>query len=285
MFQGDVTHNLIVNGHLVIHDILQDDGCRDNYTNIITASYNIGSLGRISRNITTAQFVGMLILRVGRGLSLCDNDIGMRKAMLCCACARICFQALRDPFLELHAVVASAKLLQMKGDVPMAARHLSKGQTLLNSVDVYFDDLIDRMEVTRGKMDDEHRTHDRNILQTARVSCITQFHRVAKGIYATNLHAKTDAARQTQSLLGGSGLGALLKQVEVLAGPLTAQTAASIGSGMEAAFGPGLDMLESFEKEFHQALRSYQDGPSSEIPGTWTFTNAPRHVDIRQDGV
>lgn len=83
MFGEDSTHALIANGHEIILAIFETD-----YPKALDLAFDVGLVAKVLQNTSVAEFVGVLLLRLGRSLSLCNSwrksaTIGTRASMWC----------------------------------------------------------------------------------------------------------------------------------------------------------------------------------------------------------
>ena len=164
LFMGDHTHSLIVAGHILMLNITSGD-----HRNVLSQAYEIGARGKALGNLGVSQFIAMLLLRLGRKLSI--QETGMTKSMLCCYCAEVLSHAMNDSYLQLSAVVSLAALQHANGNVPTAIAHMPRGQRLLGQVAEHIDQLS---MLTRNE---DHR----QILSAVRANCISDFNRILAG--------------------------------------------------------------------------------------------------------
>ncbi|EXJ76151.1 uncharacterized protein A1O5_00659 [Cladophialophora psammophila CBS 110553] len=155
LFSGDNTHSLIVSGHILMLNITSD-----RHQDVLSQAYQIGDRCRAIDNVSVSQFLGMLLLRLGRKFSLLPS--GRQKALICCYCAEVCCYAFRDPYLQLSAVVSLAAFQCKSGNVPTAIAHIEHGRTLLNQAA----DHIERLLAHTDTPDHRH------ILKSVRANCI-----------------------------------------------------------------------------------------------------------------
>ncbi|KAH9208254.1 CHAT domain-containing protein [Leptodontidium sp. 2 PMI_412] len=83
------------------------------------------------------------------------DEARAQDAVVLCACATVCFRGLNNPYLELHAVAASVKFHQRRGDIPAAMKHIKNGRKLLKLAETYFDSLEAQVESFRSSHEDQ----------------------------------------------------------------------------------------------------------------------------------
>lgn len=181
LFKGDITNSLIIDGYLAICKIMQ--GPLEEFFAALEMCFSIGEVGKHTGNTCTCEFVGMLYLRLARLLAL--DEARVQHAVVLCSCAAVLFKSLDNPYLELHATTASAKLHQQRGDIPMATKHVEKGRKLLVSSTTYFDNLKAKVESLRnssGDLEQKWLEHDLKMLQSKHANCIAEFHRLTSSV-------------------------------------------------------------------------------------------------------
>jgi CHAT domain-containing protein len=128
LFRGDSSNLEIVSTHQILLNISIGE-----YAGIEQKAFEIGERGRASQNLVLCQYLGLLLLRFGRMISLTSGAdvLPNGKAILCCASARACFRGLHDPLLELQAIVAHAILHQRLGNSAFAKVSMVEGRQIL----------------------------------------------------------------------------------------------------------------------------------------------------------
>ncbi|TKA57281.1 hypothetical protein B0A49_13659, partial [Cryomyces minteri] len=137
LFQGDYIYTQIVKTHQLLLDI-----SANNNAEISARASDIGNAGLQTKDISTAQFAGLLMLRLGRKHFL--EYKSTEKALMCCACARACFNGLGDHFLELQALTAHAELLYVIGSLDVACAKICEGRRLFPGALQQLDMAIER---------------------------------------------------------------------------------------------------------------------------------------------
>lgn len=232
LFQGDHTHSLIVLGHLLILDISSG-----HHTNVLTQAYELGASCKDTDNIGVLQFIGTLLLRLGRKYSTFETE--KTKVFLCCYCSQVCFHAAKDSYLELSAVVASAIFQRATGNFPAATKHIGHGRKLLKSVNDYIGTLIDRTA------NQDHR----QILELVRANCVSEFNQSVTSVTSFNSDTNHRSRDQPDALSGPSAIESMLESLPV--GPsLIAVRDALIGIERE---------IQSLRGVFREALTARRD--------------------------
>ena len=248
LFEGDVTNTIIVRGQMVIHSII----CGAS-TIALNQAFDIGVFGKSTENVCTTEFVGILFLRLGRQLETASgND---QRAIVGCACAKACFHALDNPYLELHAIVALAQLQEKRGNTAVAARHISYGRQVLELAAAQFDHPIAQAEASKVSCEghvQETVLHDIEMLRGKRTFCITEFERAASSIEGTGQTNDEDTPTQAERLLRGSATAALIESMP----------SSTIDPGLLALFSafstPLAKKIESLSREFERAMSDRQ---------------------------
>ncbi|KAH7371276.1 hypothetical protein BKA66DRAFT_611522 [Pyrenochaeta sp. MPI-SDFR-AT-0127] len=151
LFEGDITNSLIVKGHLATCNIILRD-----ITTALELCFDIGFTSKCTGNTCTGEFIGMMHLRLAKKLAL--DESRAQEVLALCACATVCFRGLDDPYLELHAVAASARFHRRKGNIPVAMKHVKHGRKLLELTVTYFDSLKGQVENLRISHEDQEQT-------------------------------------------------------------------------------------------------------------------------------
>ncbi|KAJ4984125.1 hypothetical protein SVAN01_10357 [Stagonosporopsis vannaccii] len=212
-FEGDITSTLIVDGYLAVCMIMNED-----LSTALEICFKIGELSRKNGNTCVCEFVGMLYLRLARILAL--DEARVQHATVLCFCAAVCFKGLENPFLELHAVAASAKLHRQQGDIPMSTTYIEKGRVLLGLTSTYFDILETQTESLRhscGEAQQKSLNHDLQMLRSNRTTCINEFNSLAEAIETRASREGTQTTSSTSSTQV-SQMTALLESVQLLSG-------------------------------------------------------------------
>ncbi|OAP61370.1 hypothetical protein AYL99_03573 [Fonsecaea erecta] len=196
LFSGDNTHSLIVSGHILMLNITSD-----RHQDILNQAYELGDRCRVMDNVSVSQFVGMLLLRLGRKFSLLAS--GMQKAVLCCYCAEVCCHAFRDPYLQLSAAYSLAAFQFEKGNVPTAITHIERGRILLHQVAVHIDRLSEFAD---------HEDH-RQILRTVRANCISRFNNLAGSVSGSHARTSPNVQSSSDAVQDGSSLEVILSSL------------------------------------------------------------------------
>jgi CHAT domain-containing protein len=248
LFEGDITNSLIVNGHLTICHIF-----RNELSTALEISFDIGDTGRRTGNTCTAEFAGMLHLRLARRLSL--DKARQQDSVVLCACAAVCFKALANPYLELHAVAASAKLHQQRGDIPKAKTHVRIGRKLLDRALMYFDSLEAEVRALRTyaeNQEHEFLDHDLQMLRSKRTSCMTDFDSLASAIEGPKQKADPSPSNQSAQQPGASPMVAMLQSFQ--------------GSGLDPSLMArfqsliaGATSIDDWRKKYEGAIKCRRD--------------------------
>lgn len=145
LFQGDSVNLQIVNTHRTLLLISQNSSEASNEA--IEQARQIGEWAENMQYPAISQFAGMLMLRFGRMLLTPRCQVQAveqhKKAVMCCKCARACFKSSKDPMLELHAVIAHARLHQHFGNLPLARALMTEGHELFPKMHRYINGLIE----------------------------------------------------------------------------------------------------------------------------------------------
>ncbi|KAH8647035.1 CHAT domain-containing protein, partial [Tricladium varicosporioides] len=170
LFQRDSVNLHLVYAHQLLLDISVG-----NHTDVLDRASQIGEWGMNAQNNAVSQFLGLLMLRFGRMIFLASGEATVEhvKAMLLCACARICFNSLGDSLLELQAVVAHAMLHQRLGNTRLASALLAEGHNILPTALQCFDQLIQAMP----------NGDTRETLQMMRYNRLENFNRASRAIF------------------------------------------------------------------------------------------------------
>ncbi|KIW98994.1 uncharacterized protein Z519_00657 [Cladophialophora bantiana CBS 173.52] len=196
---GDNTHSLIVSGHILMLNI-----SNDRHQDVLSQAYEIGDRCRPIDNVGVSQFLGMLLLRLGRKFFLLPS--GVQRALICCDCAEVCCYAFRDPYLQLSAVVSLAAFQRKNGNVPTATAHIEHGRTLLDQAA----DHIDRLSAHADTPDHRH------ILKSVRANCISGFNSLARSISSSSQRARQNVQNPADTVQGESSLEAMLNVLSSL---------------------------------------------------------------------
>jgi hypothetical protein len=143
LFVGDSVHLQIVNTHRIL--LLISKSSVETSDEAIKQARQVGEWASSIQYTGISQFAGLLMLRFGRTLSILASPRQAakqhEKAVLCCKCARACFEGSKDPVLELSSIVAHAYLHRRIGNLPLARALMTEGRELLLGVDRYIDEL------------------------------------------------------------------------------------------------------------------------------------------------
>jgi len=179
LFEGDIVNSMLVRCHQLLLAISSRglDELRDTMAlslDLFDAARSLGRRAYDTGNAGAAQFMGSLMLRLGRWRFIHRRDAQL--ALVCCACARIFLAAARDSYLELQALVAHASLLHQSGDYARAEIKISEGRGpggLLERV-------LERIKRANGA---SGGTDDVSTLRVLRSNTLGNFDAVAGRIY------------------------------------------------------------------------------------------------------
>lgn len=181
LFMGDVTNTIIVNAHLAICNVLRREfAVGQEFAPVLKLCFTNGSFAKCEGNEATGEFVGFLLLRLARRMTLSENHKSL--ALPFCACAKALFKGMDNPYLELHAVAACAIFHQRNGDSFFARRHVERGRDLRDRTLAYFDRLQDEIQSLRKSYGDQEQCwldHDMHMLESKCTMCVMEFDRIA----------------------------------------------------------------------------------------------------------
>lgn len=125
LFFGDLTHLRIIECHEVLlrvaevasHNPLSATQVPERKS-VIGQAKALGGLTKKQGDARFAQFLGALMLRLGRKYFVTFRKAAV--ASLCCDCAAALFQAAEDKFMWLQALIAHADLLEQLSNIDQA---------------------------------------------------------------------------------------------------------------------------------------------------------------------
>ncbi|KAJ9662591.1 hypothetical protein H2198_001263 [Neophaeococcomyces mojaviensis] len=211
LFDGDITNSLILDGHLAICAILHGD-----LSLALQICYDVGIEARRTGNTCASEFVGMLLLRLARRLAV--KEAPLQQTATLCACARACFKGLGDPYLELHAVAASARLHQRRGDIPLATKHVAIGRKLFGSIGAYFENLkaeVTGLRSSYGDLEQPYLDHDLDMLQSKYTQCMTDFDRLVSAVDSSKQNTNSASSHQPNQPDKSSSIVAMMQSLQL----------------------------------------------------------------------
>lgn len=211
LFDGDITNSLILDGHLAICAILHGD-----LSLALQICYDVGIEARRTGNTCASEFVGMLLLRLARRLAV--KEAPLQQTVTLCECARICFKGLGDPYLELHAVAASARLYQLRGDTPLATKHVAIGRKLFGSISAYFENLkaeVTGLRSSYGDLEQPCLDHDLDMMQSKYTQCMTDFDRLVSAVDSSKQNTSSASSHQPNQPDKSSSIVAMMQSLQL----------------------------------------------------------------------
>ena len=249
LFKGDVTNTIIVNAHLAICDVL-----RQNFAAALKLCFTNGSFAKCKGNASAGGFVGFLLLRLARRMTLSGNHKNL--VLPFCASAKALFKGMDNPYLELHAVAACAIFHQQNGDTYFARRHVERGRALRGLTLAYFNGLQDEIQSLRKDYGDQEQSwldHDMHMLESKCTMCVMDFNRIADEVDVyrpSNQRTVLSPTKQQSHPIIASPIATFLRS-----GLLTS----GLVSGLDESLKPALQSLASDVEDIDSLRESYEE--------------------------